>query len=109
MSNLRGPTESKRKLYYNVLFSTILYGAPIWYREIESNRSGRLRFRRVQSMIARRVICAYRTVSYDAACVLAGVPPIPILAEGRSTELLNLSVWDNGHLSSISGVKRIVV
>lgn len=30
MPNLRGPMESKQKLYYNVVLSIVLYGAPIW-------------------------------------------------------------------------------
>lgn len=84
MPNLRGPSESKRKLFYNALLSIVLYGAPVWHRELSACRSGKLCLRRVQRLIARRVICAYRTVSYDAACLLAGVPPVPILASGRA-------------------------
>lgn len=108
MPNLRRPVESKRRLYYNVLLSIVLYGAPVWYRELENCRSGKLRFRRVQR-IARRVICAYRTVSYDAACVLAGVPPIPILAAGRArtynrvAELKRLGRWS---LTEVNRVRR---
>lgn len=30
MPNLRGPDERRRRLYANVVYSVILYGAPIW-------------------------------------------------------------------------------
>lgn len=111
MPNLRGPSESKRKLFYNVLLSIVLYGAPVWHRELSACRSGKLRLRRVQRLIARRVICVYRTVSYDAACLLTGVPPIPILASGRARVFervaeLKRSGEYQGSVSRVNQIRR---
>lgn len=33
MPNLGGPTQQKRKLFYNVILSVLLYGAPTWHKE----------------------------------------------------------------------------
>lgn len=83
MPNLRGPMESRRKLFANALLSIVLYAAPIWADELETSRSGRLLFRRLLRMIAHRVVCAYNTVAYDATCLLARIPPILLLTAGR--------------------------
>ena len=35
MSNLGGPREAVRQLYFNVTLSILLYGAPVWAEEIK--------------------------------------------------------------------------
>lgn len=84
MPNLRGPLESKRRLYYNVILSILLYGAPIWHHEFFVSRSKQVPFRGVQRIVASRVVSSYRTVSLDAATLLAGIPPVHLLAQSRS-------------------------
>lgn len=76
MPNLRGPLENKRRLYYNVILSILLYGAPVWHHEFYVSKRKQVPFRRIQRMVASRVVSAYRTVSLDAATLLAGFPPI---------------------------------
>jgi len=39
MPNLRGPHESKRRLYAYVIQSVVMYGAPIWYEGFSKNFS----------------------------------------------------------------------
>jgi len=39
--------------------------------------------KRVQRLAAMRVICAYRTVSLDAAALLAGFPSLPLMIKAR--------------------------
>ncbi|XP_047032338.1 uncharacterized protein LOC124639145 [Helicoverpa zea] len=51
-----------------------LYGAPIWADSLCGQRNAAA-IRRPQRAIAQRVARAYRTVSFAAACVLAGAPP----------------------------------
>lgn len=80
MSNTRGPTEQRRMLYTNVLNSIVLYAAPVWAQKITRRRGSRDLFRKLQRLIALRVIRAYRTVSYDAATLLARTPPLDIVA-----------------------------
>lgn len=84
MPNLRGPIEGKRKLFYNVIISILLYGAPVWYGEFCASRSKQIPFRRIQRVISARVVCAYRTVSLGAATLLAGFPPIHLLSQSRA-------------------------
>nr|XP_032525580.1 uncharacterized protein LOC116776487 [Danaus plexippus plexippus] len=56
-----------------------LYGAPIWVDSLESRSLALLR--RPQQILALKVARAYRTLSYNGACVLAGVPPWNLEAE----------------------------
>lgn len=84
MPNLRSPLEPKRKLYGTVVLSVILYGAPLWSEAIASQATASQRraqapLNQVQRFLAVRIIAAYRTVSYEAATVLARSPPIYLL------------------------------
>ncbi|XP_011860276.1 PREDICTED: uncharacterized protein LOC105557606 [Vollenhovia emeryi] len=83
MPNLRGPSEPKRKLYYNVILSILLYASPVWGDSYLKNKNLQPILRRAQRSIALRVVAAYRTVSLDAATLLARVPPMDILIRER--------------------------
>lgn len=80
LPNLGGPSSSCRRLYAGVLKSMTLYGAPIWADSLNV-RENATHLRRPQRAIAQRVIRAYRTVSFDVACALAGTPPWVLEAE----------------------------
>lgn len=80
MPNLHGPREKQRRLYANVISSIALYGSPIWADALAASRHNIRRLRGVQKLCSIRAICAYRTVSYDAACLLARSPPFMLLA-----------------------------
>lgn len=100
MPNLRGSSEGKRKLYANVLISILLYGAPVWADEFCASRLRQQGFRRLHRSIAARVVSAYRTVSYDAVCVLARMPPIKLLVENHKRIFRKISELKNeGHWS----------
>lgn len=84
MPNLRGPGEKKRRLYAGVLTSVAMYAAPVWCEALARSSDKTLRlWRRIQRSVAIRVITAYRTVSYDAATLLARMPPWPLEAAKR--------------------------
>ncbi|XP_011883615.1 PREDICTED: uncharacterized protein LOC105570779, partial [Vollenhovia emeryi] len=74
-----GPCGRVRKLFANVLASMALYGAPVWATALERNR-GALALKKAQRRAAVRVVRAYRTVSHPAATLLAGLPPVDIVA-----------------------------
>lgn len=84
MPNLRGPGEKKRRLYAGVLTSVAMYAAPVWCEALtkSSDKTQRL-WRKIQRIIAIRVVAAYRTVSYNAATLLARMPPWPLEAAMR--------------------------
>ena len=84
MPNIKGPGQWKRRLLGSVVESQLLYAAPVWADTVAASaRSVRLLVR-PQRAIALRVIRAYRTVSDEAALVLAYMPPANLLAEERA-------------------------
>ncbi|KAL6417769.1 hypothetical protein ACFW04_012549 [Cataglyphis niger] len=83
MPNLRGPNESKRKLYAQVVLSILLYGAPIWNEAFMASKSSQIIINRVLRTLAIRVVSGYRTISLDAALLLARIPPVYLLANAR--------------------------
>ena len=82
MSNLGGPREAVRQLYLNVTLSILLYGAPVWADSMKVAYR-RAEMVKMQRKAALRCVCAYRTVSTEAVCILARTPPIDLLAEER--------------------------
>lgn len=80
MPNCRGPSELKRKLYMNVVLSILLYGAPVWAPSLLRHKENRLLVEAAMRKMAQRVCRAYRTVSYTAALVLSGTPPVENIA-----------------------------
>ncbi|KAI4474423.1 hypothetical protein M0804_014868 [Polistes exclamans] len=80
LPNLHGPREKKRRLYSSVIHSVLLYGAPVWWRAVVEDQRIRRAVRALQRRVAIRVCCAYRTVSFHAAMMVAGVIPLDHLA-----------------------------
>ncbi len=82
MSSLGGPREGKCKLLANVANSVLLYGAPIWTDAINAREYRRMEMVSVQQKAVLKCVSAYRTVSTDAVCVLAGIhTPIELVAD----------------------------
>lgn len=117
MPNLRGPQEPMRKLYATVVLSVILYGAHIWSKAVTSRATASQRriqapMNKVQRFLALRTIAAYRIVSYEAATLLARVPPAYLLAQQqrriyeRLKELKSCSDWTLDDEKKIRGQER---
>lgn len=83
LPNIGGPKASSRRLYLGVVRSMALYGAPIWADTLTERTIALLR--RAQRVMAVGVVRGYRTVSYEAACLLAGSPPWDLEAECHAT------------------------
>ena len=73
LPNLGDPDVSCRRLYAGVVRSMALYGFPVWTEELRSQSVALLR--KPQRAMAIRVVRGYRTISNEAACVLAGSLP----------------------------------
>ena len=68
----------KKKLLAKISNSIMLYGAPIWGKAVPTNVA---KIRSSYRITALRVACSYRTVSYDAICVISSMIPIELLAQ----------------------------
>ncbi|KAK9497402.1 hypothetical protein O3M35_004114 [Rhynocoris fuscipes] len=82
MANVGGPTECRRRLLMTVTNSVLLYGAEVWAGALDKGKY-RKQKAAVQRRGALRIASAYRTVSEPAVLVIAGVPPIDLLALER--------------------------
>ncbi|CAB0030689.1 unnamed protein product [Trichogramma brassicae] len=81
--NIGGPRSNRRVLYAHVVDSILLYGAPIWSCATETQAY----IRQAESVHRRaclRVISGRPHLSYDATYVIAGVPPLALLADERA-------------------------
>jgi len=58
------------------------YGAPVWEKAV--TKQGYLRkMQSVQRLINIKIAKAYRTISFAASCLMAGVPTIGIVIMGK--------------------------
>ncbi|XP_043501612.1 uncharacterized protein LOC122523802 [Polistes fuscatus] len=73
LPNLHGPREKKRRLYSSVIHSVLLYGAPVWRRAVVEDQRVWRAVRALQTRAAIRMCCAYKTVSFHAAIMVAGI------------------------------------
>ncbi|XP_046868466.1 uncharacterized protein LOC124460910 [Drosophila willistoni] len=73
--NTRGPKHGRRLLLSSVIRSTALYAVPSWIKGMET-RSYRRSLESTHRLRAIRVCSAFRTISDDAALVIAGLLPI---------------------------------
>lgn len=105
MPNLRGPGENKRWLYYNVVSPVIMYGAPIWWRLLARERDHLRKLNRVWRTMAIRVIAGYRTVSLEAAGLLARVPPLIMVAELRGNTYFRMKSLRDSNEADAHSIK----
>jgi Reverse transcriptase (RNA-dependent DNA polymerase) len=78
MPNRGGPKSSTRRLIAGVVTSILRYGCVAWASALERD-CNRVKINRVYRLAAARTASAYRTVSYDAVCVIAGMLPIHLV------------------------------
>lgn len=83
MPNIGGPRQIRRKLLSSVVSSVMLYASPIWSEAMAVTSYAR-QVTSVYRRAALRVARAFRTVSYDAVCVIADMTPIQLMAEERA-------------------------
>ncbi|CAB0036373.1 unnamed protein product [Trichogramma brassicae] len=83
MPNTGGPRSSRRELYAHVIDSILLYGAPIWRCATET-QAYIYQAEAVHRRACLRVISGRQHISYDATYVIAGVPPLALLADERA-------------------------
>lgn len=90
LPNVHGPRARTRKLLMAVAESIALFGAAVWARATLKSKTAKLILRKTQRIAALRVIQGYRTISTNAALLLAGEIPWDLKASERQR------LWDIG-------------
>ncbi|KAL7730750.1 hypothetical protein ACLKA6_003520 [Drosophila palustris] len=107
LPNIGGPKVGRRLLLARVVASILLYAAPIWAKAVESNQGLRRKLSAPYRLCALRVISGFRTVSHDAALVLAGMIPVDILAmEMREIYLARAEMGNGVPVDAIRRAER---
>ena len=83
LPNVGGSKHSRQLLLSRVVSSVLLYAAPVWASAIKIGENRR-QLQAAYRLSALRTCCAYRTTSYEAACVIAGMIPVDILTDEAS-------------------------
>jgi hypothetical protein len=69
-------------IYEGAIVPLMTYGAPVW--EAAVNKQTHLRkLQSTQRLINIKIFKAYRTISYETSCVMAGAPTIGIVIAGK--------------------------
>lgn len=82
LPNQGGASLKRRRLIATVIYSIVLYAAPIWGDILKKNK-WRKKLEGVQRAIMLRVGSAYRTVSTEALQVITGTLPIDLMVQER--------------------------
>lgn len=80
MANCSGVNSGKRRLIASVVSSILRYGDSTWGAALNAQYNLQ-KVTSVYRLICLRVASAYRTVSAEAACVIAGMVPIGLLVQ----------------------------
>lgn len=90
MPRTGGPGEAKRRVLHSAAESVMLYGAPVWVECLKIKKRRKFLIKAQRKGIL-RVSCGYRTISNEAAAVIASVIPADLLAEERAATYMKPS------------------
>ena len=76
--------KALKTIYEGALIPLLTYGAPVWKEAVTKQKNIRL-LQRVQRMINIKIAKAYRTIPFEASCMMAGVPPIELVIEEKAS------------------------
>ena len=69
--------KALKTIYGGAIVPILTNGAPIWVEAIRKSKN-LTKYKRIQTLMNIKIANGYRTVSYDASCVIAGVRPLQI-------------------------------
>jgi hypothetical protein len=72
-----------KTIYEDALVLLMTYGVPVWEVAIKKQRL-LMKMQSPQGLINIKIPKAYRTISFEASCMLAGVPPIGIVTDRKT-------------------------
>jgi hypothetical protein len=74
--------KSLKTIYERGLIPILTSGVPVWDEAAVKQRNLSV-LQTVQRMINIKITKVYRTISFEASCMMAGVPPIGIVTEEK--------------------------
>jgi len=74
--------KALKTIYEGALIPILTYGAPVWEEALVKQKN-LCTLQRAQRLINIKTAKAFRTISFEASCMMAGVPPIGIVIEGK--------------------------
>ena len=78
--------KALKTIYEGTLIPLINYGAPVWEEAAAKQTKKNIRMlQRVQRMINIKIAKAYKTISFEISCVMAGVPLIGLVIEEKAS------------------------
>jgi ribonuclease HI len=89
--------KSLKIIYEGTLIPILTYGAPVW-EEAAGKYRNLSKLQRVRRLMNIKIDNAYRTISYDASCLMAGVPPITIVIAEKA-QLYKTKLYTEGAAS----------
>lgn len=104
LPNIGGPSYVRRLLLSKVVSSILAYAAPVWAHAMTIQETRR-KLASVHRLSALRVISGYRTISEDAALVIAGMLPIDIMAE-EMARIYSRRIIDKQAMKAIKDEER---
>jgi hypothetical protein len=69
--------KALKTIYEGALIPLLTYGAPVWEKAAAKQKNDMLH--RVQRIMNIKIVKAYKTISFEASCVIAGVAPIRLV------------------------------
>jgi len=67
--------KALKAIYEGAIVQILTYGAPIWV-EVMRKSKNLTKYNRIQRLMNIKIAKTYRTLSYDASCVIFGIQPI---------------------------------
>lgn len=100
-ANIGGPGEARRRAYATAAMAVVMYKAPIWANTVARDRWIPNKVRKLQRQLALRTVRGYRTISHDAAAILARMVPFNLEADRLRRSYLRRRqvITENGVLS----------
>ena len=62
--------KALKAIYEGAIVPILTYGAPIWVESIRKHKNP-VKYKRIQRLLNIKIAKAYRSLSYDASCVIA--------------------------------------
>ena len=92
------------EIYKSVIEPILLYAIQVWHQSLDK-KWARQRLRMIQRWFLLRICKAYRTVSFDALCVIANIPPI----DYKAKSIAELSEVHTNGLLALNDLSQIEI